>query len=88
MRDHLIKCFESSQFSPFPKIRKMPKMPTGEPRISVLKLYCICKLPAIFDDMVKCSNNKCQLKCFHKRCVKFANEENWVCSSELCSNSN
>ena len=83
MRRHLLKCLEERIFSPFPKVKKMPKMPVSEPKINKIKLYCTCNLPEMIDDMILCGSNTCKIKWFHKSCVNYENEIEWKCSNCL-----
>ena len=38
MRHHLIKCLEEGLLCPFPKVKKMPKMPVNASKINKIKL--------------------------------------------------
>ncbi len=72
MRAHLLECITKQQFTTFPKIEKMPKMPCKVAKSCSIKIFCACKLPDIVGDMVECDNKRCKLnRCFHKRCVGY-----------------
>ena len=78
MRAHLIKCFEKGKLSRFPRTKKaMPKRPT--PQTIAITIYCMCKRPDSFEDMVMC--DKCS-EWYHYRCAKIRKEPvgNWFCS--------
>ena len=78
LRTHLVTCFEKEKFSRFPlmssKVKRACK-PSGE----LIKLYCDCRLPGSYDDMVAC--NRCG-KWFHYICVGFVASRagDWYCS--------
>ena len=59
MRDHLIKCIESQQFSPFPKTKptrnKVLSLKNTGVNFSIEKeCTARCNLPNLFEDMVCC----------------------------------
>ncbi len=76
-RAHLIKCFqfEKGKLSRFPRTKKaMPKRPA--PQTIAITIYCMCKRPDSFEDMVMC--DRCS-KWYHYRCAKIREEPvgNW-----------
>ena len=78
MRAHLIKCFEKGKLSRFPRTKKaMPKRPT--PQTIAITIYCMCKRPDSFEDMVMCDKSS---EWYHYRCAKIRKEPvgNWFCS--------
>ena len=77
MRDHLIKCIESQQFSPFPK---SPKTKPTRTKVLSLKNTSVnfsiekectarCNLPNLFEDMVCC--DRCSAW-YHRQCELLA----------------
>jgi hypothetical protein len=89
MRDHLIRCIESQQFSPFPKTK-----PTGTKVLSLkntsvnfsIEKECTarCNLPNLFEDMVCC--DICSAW-YHYGCVPINNSNTFSGSlSFTCSN--
>ncbi len=80
MRQHHIKCLESKQLTPFPKLDhvRSPRVP-----YKVLikeKLYCYCRSPLDMKKLVtSCIKFK---KWFHNDCISNVSNflENWVCS--------
>ena len=81
MRPHLISCIENNKIVPFPKA-KMPKMPCNQPKTVRVKVYCTCELPEFVDNMIKCDNYRCKVKCFHKKCVNnypLVQGVKWLC---------
>ena len=63
MRNHLLKCMEGKQFSPFPKIKPVKSKVTlnlknTSVNLSIKKEWkAKCDLPNLFEDMVSC--DKC-----------------------------
>ena len=81
LRPHLIKCLEKGKLDPFPKIAKMPKMPSNDKEVRIT-VYCHCKLPGCIDNLISCENKKCSniTKWFHVECVDKTNaNEKWCC---------
>ena len=75
MRDHLIKCIESQQFSPFPKTK-----PTRTKVLSLnfsIEKECTarCNLPNLFEDMVCC--DRCSVW-YHYGCVPSNNSNTFL----------
>ena len=71
MRDHLIKCIESQQFSPFPKTKptrtKVLSLKNTSVNFSIEKeCNTRCNLPNLFEDMVCC--DRCSAL-YHYGCV-------------------
>ena len=71
MRDHLIKCIESQQFSPFPKTKptrtKVLSLKNTSVNFSIEKeCTARCNLPNLFEDMVCC--DRCSAW-YHYGCV-------------------
>jgi len=81
---HLVECLEKGKFDPFPKIEKMPKMPSND-KVVKFNVFCNCKLPGCIDDLIQCENKKCSTKWFHVVCVdKNKANEKWLC--DTCKN--
>ena len=79
MRSHLEECFEKEELSLFsPSL-----VPVKRSRLRHLfvKVYCFCKRPESYDDMVECEG--CSTW-FHFKCVGLcssSNTDNWKCST-------
>ena len=54
-------------------------MPVSESKINKIKLYCICNLPEMIDDMILCEHNTCKVKWYRKMCVNYDIEIEWKC---------
>ena len=79
MRSHLEECFEKEELSLFPP----SPVPVKRSRLRHLfvKVYCFCKRPESYDDMVECEG--CSTW-FHFKCVGLcssSNTDNWKCST-------
>ena len=89
MRDHLIKCIESQQFSPFPKTKptrtKVLSLKNTSVNFSIEKeCTARCNLPNLFEDMVCC--DRCSAW-YHYGCVLSNNSNTFSGSlSFTCSN--
>ena len=89
MRDHLIKCIESQQFSPFPKTKptrtKVLSLKNTSVNFSIEKeCTARCNLPNLFEDMVCC--DICSAW-YHYGCVPSNNSNTFSGSlSFTCSN--
>ena len=89
MRDHLIKCIESQQFSPFPKTKptrtKVLSLKNTSVNFSIEKeCTARCNLPNLFEDMVCC--DRCSAW-YHYGCVPSNNSNTFSRSlSFTCSN--
>jgi hypothetical protein len=89
MRDHLIKCIESQQFSPFPKTKptrtKVLSLKNTSVNFSIEKeCTARCNLPNLFEDMVCC--DRCSAW-YHYGCVPSNNSNTFSGSlSFTCSN--
>ena len=77
MRRHLIHCFTSEEFSPFPVKEGQPSRRCIEKDIFI-PLYCICSMPESYDkEMIQC--DLCE-QWYHFRCVKIRKDPgNWTC---------
>ena len=53
LRTHLVTCFEKEKFSRFPLMSSKVKR-ACKPSGKFIKLYCDCRLPGSYDDMVAC----------------------------------
>ena len=86
MRQHLYSCLDAGKLVPFPHRSRFSRgLKTCSREFSVVMLYCVCKLPECYDDMVECDD--C---CFwyHYSCVNFdqssaqgtgVEDLNWKC---------
>jgi hypothetical protein len=81
MRAHLLNCLIEDKLTVFPKVEKMPKMPCKDDKTNIIKLYCICKMPDLVDNMIKCGNKFCKIKWYHESCSGCAdNNGKWLCN--------
>jgi hypothetical protein len=75
MRNHLLKCMEDKQFSPFPEIKPVKSKGTLNLKNTSVNLSikkeckAECDLPYLFEDMVSC--DKCSTW-YHFGCVSNA----------------
>lgn len=79
MRQHLYDCLSRHELSPFPTMQSEETLPRPTDLTILLKVYCVCKMPAQFDTtMVSC--DKCQ-QWFHCSCVHIFGDvpEYWEC---------
>ena len=83
LKSHLLNCFVNDKILPFPKVLKMPKMPTNDPKCNTINLYCSCRLPDVIDNLIRCSNQKCKIKWYHNQCVQLGVDDNFLC--KMCS---
>ena len=79
-RSHLLKCFTSRFFTPFPTIEiSEPRM--IKPLSLEISVYCTCMMPDTFDDMVQCGTCR---KWYHMKCIGLSKlpdaKEEWNCS--------
>ena len=65
MREHLIKCLETSEMKPFPVIRDRRTGATSKLKINV---YCYCRCPDGGTQMVQCETKMCK-DWFHVNCT-------------------
>ena len=77
LRKHLVDCFTEGRLTDFPVTSKK-MIPRVVSKISFIPLYCHCRLPESFDDLVACE--KCN-KWYHHKCVQFENTHcgDWFC---------
>ena len=67
LRSHLVTCFENNCLSKFPTTSQKTSR-ACKPSVSFIPLYCDCRLPESFDNVVACDG--CD-NWFHYRCVDF-----------------
>ena len=68
MRQHLIRCLNAEYFEPFPKSSTSTEiLPRPTHLVKYIKLYCVCHMPAEFDERMICCD-RCN-KWFHLQCV-------------------
>ena len=68
MRKHLQACLENGFMSLFPKAKNRKGANFSEERTVVEELYCICRMPEMFDErMISC--DKCN-KWYHCKCIR------------------
>jgi len=81
LRSHLVACLETKHFSKFPTLSHDEDM-ACEKSISIIPLYCHCRLPDSYDNTVAC--DKCN-NWYHYKCVGFNSssscDEEWFCSN-------
>ena len=80
MRGHLLKCFMSRIFTPFPTI-EISELRMIKPLSLEISIYCTCMMPDTFDDMVQCGTCR---KWYHITCIGLSKlpdaKEEWNCS--------
>ena len=79
MRHHLYECLSKRKLSQFPTIHSEETYPRPTEMTILLKVYCVCKMPAQFDTMmVSCDLCK---RWFHCSCVHIVEDvpEYWEC---------
>ena len=82
MRRHFLECLQEGFLTPFPRIAKRPKKsPPDENEVSI-SVFCFCRLPGSYDDLVGCDGvgNECE-KWFHISCVglEVLPDDEWKC---------
>ena len=81
MQNHLLKCFTTRNYTPFPT-RKVKR--ACHTRIMNVDVFCSCRMPATYGDMVQCG--LCE-QCIHIKCIGLhslpSSAEEWNCS--LCT---
>ncbi len=82
IRQHLEKCFQNKQFTPFPHTVLPAPYPQTLPAHSI-EVFCDCELPETFDNMVQC--DKCEMW-FHLTCVGLntstpISQTEWFCKT-------
>jgi hypothetical protein len=81
MRDHLLKCYTTRNFTPFPT-KKVKR--AHHTLIMNIDVFCSCQMPDTYGDMVQCG--LCE-QWFHIKCVGLhslpSSAEEWNCS--LCT---
>ena len=78
LRSHLVTCFQNNCLSKFP-ICSQKSARACKPSVSFVRLYCDCKVPESFDNVVACDG--CD-KWFHYKCVNFPARHigDWFCN--------
>ena len=79
LRAHLIKCFEQKKLTRFPQSKKL--CVTRPPSQNfVIVVYCPCKKPDSFQNMIQC--DQCGVW-FHYTCAKVVKppDDDWFCSN-------
>lgn len=82
MRNHLFECLCEGTMTAFPKLspHDSEALPRPSPVIKHIKVYCICRLPEEYDDMVCCDG--CD-RWYHITCMKLRNKnlqaKQWKC---------
>lgn len=81
LRSHWLKCIENGTFAPFSRLSERKKKGTEVVDDDIMSVYCHCRLPHSFDNMVDCD---CCKKWFHHRCVSCKDDEaeEWFCTSQ------
>ena len=80
LRSHLVQCLAHKKLTAFPKIT----VPNYRPSLHKIKvpLFCTCKLPEVFDNLIECIRSRCKAK-FHKTCKNIdVVVDSWNC--ECC----
>lgn len=80
MRSHLQRCMKNGKLSAFPKVQRIKGIAFSRKKRIQKKLYCICRMPAIYDDqMISCDG--CG-EWYHCKCVPTAiAKKTWFCSA-------
>ncbi len=79
MRSHLNYCFWKKKLFAFPTLSKKGYRKTTQLPYFHLDIYCSCKMPETYGDMVECVD--CE-EWYHKRCIEGINNDfsgNWIC---------
>ena len=82
LRSHLLWCFTNNQLTPFPITSSTVPRACGADKISFISLYCHCRRPESYDNLVLCE--QCN-SWFHHKCVQFdyGHSGNWYCNNYL-----
>lgn len=79
MRSHLSSCFRKKQLLPFPTLKQPGyRLTRYFPYVS-LSIYCYCKMPETYGDMVQCDD--CD-EWYHMKCVEV--ESSGIAGKWLC----
>jgi hypothetical protein len=77
LRSHWLECVGEGIIKPFPRASKRPKKTKEEDDTLTLDVYCLCRLPENFDNMVEC--DECG-KWYHYGCVGYKKTRGlWNC---------
>ena len=72
MRDHLHKCIENMEITPFPKLRRNLKLRKQTEKVLNYSIAAdcadLCEFPNSYDDMVQRDTKTCQ-NWFHYKCA-------------------
>lgn len=81
LRSHWLECLKKGTLSPFPRLGKRARASKDQPDSEVMAVFCKCRLPKIYGDMVLCDD--CSTW-YHKCCVgleeNFNSKSQWTCS--------
>ncbi|CAG2203434.1 unnamed protein product [Mytilus edulis] len=77
IRSHLLRCFGKGDITSFPQIAHKLRSNVRCKDVQ-LSLHCICNMPEVFSDMIKC--DRCELW-FHKKCFSLDHtmDSSWFC---------
>ncbi len=76
MRSHLNSCFWRKKMLPFPTLSTKGRRITTYFPYFQLEVYCHCKMPETYGDMVECE--ECE-EWYHIRCVNANTMAKWLC---------
>ena len=78
MREHFESCLQNNTMSVFPKSSRRKEIPFSREEVHTEELYCICKMPDIFDSrMISC--DECT-RWYHLKCVRVdPGKKAWKC---------
>ena len=66
LRSHWLECLKGGVLTPFPRRSSRPKKTREEDEITKVRVYCTCRLPETFGNMIEC---ECCQKWYHFVCV-------------------
>lgn len=79
LRSHWLECLQKNHISPFPRLQSRPKKTREEVDVTDVNVYCICRLPDNYGNVMDC--DKCG-NWYHCSCVGKPNDfsGDWICN--------